>query len=67
MAHFSDDYPPEANPVGQLFRRIIGVACLIAVPGTWIAVHGALPEARIMGLAMSVVLMGFAGLCLLRR
>ena len=65
MVHCDEDYVRGANTLGRLVRRIIGIACLIAVPGLWIAVQGALPEARILGLGLSVVLMGLAGLCFL--
>lgn len=65
MVHYDENYVRGANTLGRLFRRIIGIACLIAVPGIWIAVQGALPEARILGLGLSVVVMGLAGLCFL--
>lgn len=63
MVHYDESYMRGANTLGRLVRRIIGIACLIAVPGIWIAVQGALPEARILGLALSIVVMGLAGLC----
>ncbi|WP_299785551.1 hypothetical protein [uncultured Marivita sp.] len=65
MVHYDENYLRGANTLGRLFRRIIGIACLIAVPGIWIAVQGALPEARILGLGLSVIVMGLAGLCFL--
>lgn len=67
MVHYDENYVRGANTIGRLMRRIIGIACLIAVPGIWIALQGALPEARIMGLALSVVVMGLAGLCFSKR
>ncbi len=67
MAHYDENYAGKATSVGKMVQRLIGIACLIAVPGIWIAVQGALPEARIMGLGLSVVVMGSAGLCLFGR
>lgn len=67
MVHYDENYVRGANTLNRLFRRIIGIACLIAVPGIWIALQGALPEARIMGLALSVVVMGLSGLCFSKR
>lgn len=67
MVHYNENYVRIQSSVGTLVRRILGIACLIAVPGIWIAVQGALPEARIMGLGLSVIVMGFAGLCLFGR
>lgn len=67
MVHYDEKYIRGHGSVSSLVRRICGIACLIAVPGIWIAVQGALPEARIMGLGLSVVVMGLAGLCLLGR
>ncbi|WP_439121458.1 hypothetical protein [Marivita sp.] len=67
MVHYDENYVRSQSSVGTLVRRILGIACLIAVPGIWIAVQGALPEARIMGLGLSVIVMGFAGLCLFGR
>lgn len=63
MVHYDDSYMRGSNTLGRLVRRIVGLACLIAVPGIWIAVRGALPEARVLGLALSLVVMGLAGLC----
>ena len=67
MVHYDENYVRSQSSVGTLVRRILGIACLIAVPGIWIAVQGELPEARIMGLGLSVIVMGFAGLCLFGR
>ena len=67
MVHYDENYVRSQSSVGTLVRRLLGIACLIAVPGIWIAVQGALPEARIMGLGLSVIVMGFAGLCLFGR
>ncbi|MBM2322214.1 MULTISPECIES: hypothetical protein [Marivita] len=67
MVHYDENYVRSQSSVGTLVRRILGIACLIAVPGIWLAVQGALPEARIMGLGLSVIVMGFAGLCLFGR
>ena len=49
MVHYDERFVRGADTVGRVFRRILGIACLIAVPGIWMAVQGALPEARIMG------------------
>lgn len=67
MVHYDENYVRTHGAVGKLIRCIIGIACLIAVPGIWIAVQGALPEARLMGLGLSVIVMGLAGLCLFGR
>lgn len=67
MVHYDESVVPNNGAVGKLIRRIIGIACLIAVPGIWIAVQGALPESRLMGLGLSVIVMGLAGLCLFGR
>lgn len=67
MVHYDDKYVRGQNTIGRLVRRILGIACLIAIPGIWIAVQGALPEARIMGLGLSVAVMGVAGLCFFGR
>ncbi|MGJ8604653.1 MAG: hypothetical protein ACSHXH_11050 [Marivita sp.] len=67
MVHYDESYTKDAHSLGRLVWRIVGIACLIAIPGIWIAVHGAVAEARIMGLGLSVVLMGLAGLCFARR
>lgn len=67
MVHYDENYARSGMSLGVLVRRILGIACVIAVPGIWIAMQGALPEARIMGLGLSVVLMGLAGLCLFGR
>ncbi|MCR9108702.1 hypothetical protein [Marivita sp. XM-24bin2] len=67
MVHYDDSYVRGATTVSRVLRRVFGIACLIAVPGIWIAVQGALPEARIMGLGLSVIVMGLAGLCLFGR
>jgi hypothetical protein len=67
MVHYDENYARSRMSLGVLVRRILGIACVIAVPGIWIAMQGALPEARIMGLGLSVVLMGLAGLCLFGR
>ncbi len=67
MVHYDERFVRGADTVGRVFRRILGIACLIAVPGIWMAVQGALPEARIMGLALSVIVMGLGGLCLFGR
>ncbi|WP_439124500.1 hypothetical protein [Marivita sp.] len=67
MVHYDENYMRGRNTVGRVMRRIIGIACLIAVPGIWIATQGALPEARVMGLGLSVIVMGFAGLCFFGR
>jgi hypothetical protein len=63
MVHYDDNHRHGAQTLGRLFRHILGIACLIALPGIWIAVQGAVPEARILGLALLVVVMGLAGLC----
>lgn len=63
MVHYDEYYVRGAHTINRLIRRIIGMACLIALPGIWIAVQGAAPEARILGLALSIVVMGLAGLC----
>ncbi|MFP7672819.1 hypothetical protein ACG74X_05620 [Marivita sp. S0852] len=68
MVDLNDEFygaPRQARSVGRWTRRLFGLACVIAVPGIWIAVQGALPEQRILGLALSLVLMGVAGLCFL--
>ena len=65
MVHYDDKYVQGSQSLARFFRRLIGLACLIAVPGIWIAVHGALPEARLVGLSLSVILIGVAGLCLI--
>ena len=65
MVHYDESYLRGSGTLGRLVRRIIGIACLIALPGIWIATQNALPEARILGLALSVVVMGLAGLCFL--
>ncbi len=67
MVHYDENYIRNQSSVGTMLRRVLGIACLIAVPGIWIAVQGALPEARIFGLGLSVVVMGLAGLCLFGR
>ena len=67
MVHYDENFARSKTSIGTLVRRVLGIACLIAVPGIWIAVHGALPEARIMGLGLSVMVMGVAGLCLFGR
>ncbi|SHH77750.1 hypothetical protein [Marivita hallyeonensis] len=70
MVEFNDPFFGNARParsVSRWTRRLFGVACLIAVPGIWIAVQDALPEARILGLALSIVVMGIAGLCFVGR
>jgi hypothetical protein len=67
MVHYDENYVQGHGSVGKLIRRVCGIACLIAVPGIWIAVQGALPEARVMGLGLSVIVMGLAGLCLFGR
>ncbi|WP_416882318.1 hypothetical protein [Marivita sp.] len=67
MVHYDENYVHGHGSVGKLIRRVCGIACLIAVPGIWIAVQGALPEARVMGLGLSVIVMGLAGLCLFGR
>ncbi|MCK0151007.1 hypothetical protein MWU54_13285 [Marivita sp. S6314] len=67
MVHYEDTYTRSTPSVGRLFKRLLGIACLLSVPGIWFAVNGALPEARIMGLSLSVVLMGLAGICLFER
>jgi len=51
------------HALSRLVLRVLGIACLIAVPGIWVATQGALAEARIMGLALSLVVLGIAGLC----
>ena len=63
MVHYDESYLRGSGTLVRLVRRIIGIACLIALPGIWIATQNALPEARILGLALSVVVMGLAGLC----
>ncbi|WP_292293415.1 hypothetical protein [Marivita sp.] len=65
MVHYDETHVRGAHTIGRLMRRILGMACLIALPGIWIGVQGAAPEARIMGLALSIVVMGLAGLCFL--
>ncbi|MCI5111118.1 MAG: hypothetical protein MRY75_11250 [Marivita sp.] len=67
MVHYDENYVRGNGSVGKLVKRICGFACVIAVPGIWVAVQGALPEARIMGLGLSVIVMGLAGLCFLGR
>ncbi|MCL3883472.1 hypothetical protein [Marivita sp. GX14005] len=67
MAHYTETHAKRANPLMRLVLRLVGIACLMAIPGVWIATPQALPEARIVGLALSVVLMGAAGLCLSDR
>jgi hypothetical protein len=67
MVHYDENYARSRTSFGLLLRRILGIACVIAVPGIWIAMQGALPEARMMGLGLSVVVMGLAGLCLFGR
>ncbi|HKK97196.1 MAG TPA: hypothetical protein VJ928_03385 [Marivita sp.] len=70
MVEYNDGFygnARQARSVGRWTRRVVGMACMIAVPGIWIAVQGALPEQRVLGLALSVVLMGVAGLCFLGR
>jgi hypothetical protein len=67
MVHYDENFARSKTSIGTLVRRVLGIACVIAVPGIWIAVHGALPEARIMGLGLSVMVMGVAGLCLFGR
>lgn len=70
MVEFNDAFYGNARParsVGRWTRRLFGIACLIAVPGIWVSVQDALPEARIMGLALSLVVMGLAGLCFIGR
>ena len=67
MVHYDENFARSKTSIGTLVRRVLGIACVIAVPGIWIAVHGALPEARIMGLGLSVMGMGVAGLCLFGR
>ena len=63
MVHYDDSYLRGSGTLGRLVRHIVGIACLIALPGIWIATLNALPEARILGLALSVIIMGLAGLC----
>ena len=70
MTDYSNDFSAGARTTttgSRVVRKIVGLACVIAVPSIWFAMEGALPEARIMGLALSVVLMGVAGLCFLGR
>ena len=70
MVEFNDAFYGNARParsVERWTRRLFGIACLIAVPGIWVSVQDALPEARIMGLALSLVVMGLAGLCFIGR
>lgn len=67
MVHYDETYISARPSISRVFKRLCGVACLIAIPGIWIAVNGALPEARIIGLSLSIVLIGIAGLCLIGR
>jgi hypothetical protein len=70
MVHLShDDYHHRHRPdaLGMLVRRVLGAACLLAVPAVWIASLGALPEAKLLGMALALVLMGLGGLCLFAR
>lgn len=53
--------------LSRFFRRVAGMACLIAIPGLWIAAPDALPETRVLGLGFTVMLIGAAGLCFLGR
>lgn len=52
---------------GLWLQRLVGVACLFALPGIWMFVPHALPEARIFGLAITIILIGVAGLCFFGR
>lgn len=70
MVEVNDEFygrPRPARSVSRWTRRLFGIACLIAMPGIWIAVQGALPEQRILGLSLSIILMGVAGLCFVGR
>lgn len=53
--------------LGRWARRLFGFACLLAVPGILVSTIGALPEARILGLALSLVIAAVAGFCLVSR
>jgi hypothetical protein len=53
--------------LATLIKRIVGAACLFAFPALWFAIPGQVPEARLLGLAISIMLIGIAGLCLLGR
>lgn len=63
MVHYDQQHGRGEHALSRLVRHIFGIACLISVPGIWAATQGALPEARIMGLALSLVVLGIAGLC----
>ena len=70
MVDINDEFYGRARParsVSRWTRRLFGIACLIAVPGIWIATQDALPEQRILGLALSIIVMGVAGLCFVGR
>jgi hypothetical protein len=67
MVEFNDTRYGNPRSVSRWTRRLFGMACLIAVPGIWVAVQDALPEARIFGLALSLVILGFGGLCFVGR
>jgi len=63
MVEFNDTRYGNPHSVSRWVRRLFGMACLIAVPGIWIAVQDALPEALILGLALSLVILSVGGLC----
>ena len=70
MIEFNEDSHAAYRPsrfLSRFFRRVIGIACLIAIPALWITALDALPEARILGLAISIILIGAAGLCFTER
>ena len=70
MAYFNDTHATELSelPVGmsllaRLWFGALGLGCLAAVPGLWIADAGSqLPEMALIKLGLSVFLTG-AGLC----
>lgn len=47
----------------RVFLPVIGAACLVAIPGLWVFVPQDVPEVRVLGLAMTIMLIGISGLC----
>ena len=70
MVHYNDADDilyRKSRFLSRFFRRVGGTACLCAIPGLWIAIPDSVPEARLLGLAITNMLIGASGLCLLGR
>lgn len=64
--HFMES-PRAARSLNRWLLRVVGMACLFAIPGLWLFIPQGLPETRILGLAFTVMLIGASGLCFAGR